>query len=303
LRESSANDPAGYPVIITKPGAYQVTENLKVNSLGVSGIDIRSDDVTLDLGGYTLRGNVTCTGNPINCSALGDGRDGFGVEVESEGLIFENLPTNAVVRNGVIRGFDSGGVRLVSPGAVVEGLRVEQNSLVGIQVSGFGTVRHNVVTQNDGIGIDAGFAGVSVIENTIQLNIGDGLHLGPGGSALRNSIVANRGVGVGPPATNASGGGATLLGNTISSNVGLGLTVGSSNLLVGYADNAFTLNNGGNANAQVSGGIELGNNLCGASSSCTGRAAGPDASMFWRVLPLLVVGLVALTVMGLRRRA
>jgi hypothetical protein len=36
----------------------------------------------------------------------------------------------------------------------------------------------------------------------------------------------------------------------------------------GYGNNQFSNNNGGNANPQVSGGIEMGTNICGGDTTC-----------------------------------
>lgn len=297
-------DSPGFPVTITKSGVYRLAENITVGSSNVSGFDIKVDNVVLDLNGYTLQGPGSCDGTPVQCDVTGDGRDGFGVEVDDElgSIIEEDLPTNTVVRNGIIRGFASGGIRLISPGATVEELRIEQNNLVGIRMQRLGIIRRNVVTTNGGFGIDAGFSGLSVTENVIQLNLGGGLRIGSGGTVTRNTIVSNRGIGVAGPTTSAGGGGATLFGNNISSNTGLGLSV-PTGLLVGYAENAFTLNNGGNANAQVSGAgaIELGNNLCGTNASCTGRAAGSATPWLEYGLPLFVLGFAA-ALGALRRR-
>jgi parallel beta helix pectate lyase-like protein len=298
------NDAAGFPVTITAGGVYRLAGNLTVSDSSKSGFDIKADNVELDLNGYTLQGPIHCDGTPVTCSQAGNGRDGFGVEVDDElgGVIEENLPTNTVVRNGVIRGFASGGMRLVSPGATVEDLRIEQNNLVGIQMERLGVIRRNVVTTNGGVGIDAGFSGLSVYENVVGLNLSDGMHIGPGCTVLRNTIFGNKGVGIGGPSTSAGDGGATLLENNVSSNTGLGLSV-PSGLQVGYASNAFTLNNGGNASAQVSGGVEIGNNLCGTSRSCTGLPASALAPWLERLFPLLVVGFAVAAITAMRRRA
>ena len=46
---------------------------------------------------------------------------------------------------------------------------------------------------------------------------------------------------------------------------GVGLAADS---LTGYKDNQFNSNNGGNTNPQVSGGIEIGTNVCGGDTTC-----------------------------------
>src|SRR5579883_3250123 len=91
---------SGFPFVITQPGSYKVTSNLKVPA-GLDGIDIRSNDVTLDLNGFTISGPVACTGVglAVNCP------NGTGVTIG----IYSDIPyTNITVRNGSVVGFQSG---------------------------------------------------------------------------------------------------------------------------------------------------------------------------------------------------
>ena len=62
------------------------------------------------------------------------------------------------------------------------------------------------------------------------------------------------------------GGACTVAGNTANNNLGYGLfdSVGGT----AYEGNQFDNNNGGNANPQVSGGIEMGTNICGGDTTC-----------------------------------
>ena len=48
-------------------------------------------------------------------------------------------------------------------------------------------------------------------------------------------------------------------------NGGVGLT---GSIGTGYGKNVFTENNGGSANPQVSGGVDLGDNVCGTNTTC-----------------------------------
>jgi len=58
----------------------------------------------------------------------------------------------------------------------------------------------------------------------------------------------------------------TVIGNVVRDTCGVGLldTSGST----GYSNNQFENNNGGNENPQVSGGIEMGINICGGDTTC-----------------------------------
>ena len=58
---------------------------------------------------------------------------------------------------------------------------------------------------------------------------------------------------------------ATILGNAIYNNVEYGIYGYGT---AGYGDNNLYVNNGGNANPQVSGADEIGHNLCGGDATC-----------------------------------
>jgi hypothetical protein len=72
-----------------------------------------------------------------------------------------------------------------------------------------------------------------------------------------NSVVGNNGIGI-----FASG---TVIGNHVSANSGLGLSF--SALSGGYTQNVFRGNNGPAGSVQVSGGINLGQNVCQTATS------------------------------------
>ena len=87
-----------------------------------------------------------------------------------------------------------------------------------------------------------------------------GLNLENEGSLVRGCTVTGSG---------SSGirvlGNSTILGNTIMDNAGVGLT---GSIGTGYRKNVFVENNGGSANPQVSGGVDLGDNVCGTNTTC-----------------------------------
>jgi hypothetical protein len=60
-------------------------------------------------------------------------------------------------------------------------------------------------------------------------------------------------------------GNSVVFGNVADSNTGLGLKLFG---VSGYAQNVLRSNNGGNANPQVSGGVETGTNVCATDTTC-----------------------------------
>jgi hypothetical protein len=86
INQSTVMAAGGFPYIITQPGSYKLSGNLIVASAAKDGIDINSDNVTLDLNGFTMTGPGT--GGPGN------------------GIASANQ--NITLRNGVVTGFREG---------------------------------------------------------------------------------------------------------------------------------------------------------------------------------------------------
>jgi hypothetical protein len=175
------------PATISVQGIYCLTGNLATNLASVSAITITVNNVTIDLNGYKL-GNL----------AAGAGTQSYG--------IFANQKKNITIRNGIIRGFLRGiflgdtSPFTASSGHLVEDIRADGNTSVGIWVQGTGNViRNNQVVSTGGStgqisawGIIAAGPGARVINNDItgtaaQSN-GDstGIILSPGS---HNSVV------------------------------------------------------------------------------------------------------------------
>jgi hypothetical protein len=123
---------------------------------------------------------------------------------------------------------------------------------VGIRHTGGPTVVLNgYVSGFGGIGVELGPS--CRVERITVMGSEIGVRAQRGCTVVNNVVNANRSIGI------DAGGGSTVIGNTVRQNFGLGMVLGSS----GYAHNVATGNNGGNANPQVSGGIQMGGNICG----------------------------------------
>lgn len=65
-------DAPGFPITLSVPGSYKLTGNLVVPG-GLDGIEITSDNVTLDLNGFRIAGSGACTRDPstvvVYCSS------------------------------------------------------------------------------------------------------------------------------------------------------------------------------------------------------------------------------------------
>ena len=69
----SPGDTPGFPVTISQPGSYRLSENLIVADAATTAIHITADNVTLDLNGFSIIGPTICTPNPTTCNFSGGG--------------------------------------------------------------------------------------------------------------------------------------------------------------------------------------------------------------------------------------
>jgi hypothetical protein len=122
------------PATISRPGIYCLTRNVSTATATGSAIAIESDDVVLDLNGFSLDG------------VAGPATEAYGI------LAFNRR--NVAVHNGTVRGFFIGVVLAEGPdaeGNVVEGIHAEANTAGGIAAGGHGVeVRKCRVVQTGG---------------------------------------------------------------------------------------------------------------------------------------------------------
>src|SRR5688572_25403327 len=57
-------DTPGFPVTISLPGSYRLSSNLTVSNMTTSAVLITTNDVTLDLNGFTIKGPNVCSSPP-----------------------------------------------------------------------------------------------------------------------------------------------------------------------------------------------------------------------------------------------
>ena len=177
--------------MIDTPGSYILTSNLhKPASAGnVHVIEIRASNVTLDMRGFTISGEVLCARDSFTCAvSCSGGAPGVGI-FETGGN------SNVTVRGGTVHGFFTG---VSSTGSNIEfaGLTIYNNAFNGVLASGFGTIVRGVTS------IRNGDAGVSisnngfVLDSTIANNDLAGIVANPNVTISRNTIDGNRGNGI-----------------------------------------------------------------------------------------------------------
>ncbi len=185
------------PFVIDRPGYYYFQQDQVVTT---GGLFINADDVTVDLGGFTLIGIPA------------EGADGIRIAGRR----------NVEIRNGTIKTFGGHGIYETGEnnggsGHRILNLRLLANSLSGVRLSGSGHfVAHCTVRSNTEEGIYLADAS-TVIGNLAEENGKHGIYLGAGSTARNNTVTKNHDIGllIGP--------GGTATGNTIVSNAHVGL--------------------------------------------------------------------------------
>jgi hypothetical protein len=248
-----AGDTAGYPVTITAPGSYVLTSDLTVAFAGTTAIDVNISPISINLNGFSIRGVTSCSGDAsqgtFSCTNAGNG---VGINASFQSL---------TVRNGSVTGMGGRGIVALND-SLVENVHLSHNGELAIFVGWGSIVRGNTIRFNggtsDGEDVNAGVkAGINalVIDNSISFVNGSGIKLETGrvaGNVLLdlagNAVIMGSGV---------------MEGNEVVGASGLGLSAGSG---VGYGGNVLRANN--SFGPQVSGGVQLGSNLCNTNTIC-----------------------------------
>lgn len=217
-------DGAGFPVTISQPGSYRLAGNLTVPNGNTTAIEITASHVTLDLNGFAILGSTDCSGGLNPCAGAGSGY----------GIVTPNFQFNITIRNGTIQGLGGTGIVLRGDSHLVEYVHARSNGGSGILVAsptvpdlGNSIVQNNTAQRNGGYGIFLSCGAAR--HNVADTNKLSGILVNIG-SASNNVSTHNGDVG------------AYLFGTTTS-----------------YIGNVFRAN----ANGHVSGGVNLGQNLCG----------------------------------------
>ncbi len=244
-------DAPGLPITISRPGKYLLRSNLELPNADTNGIEIRENEVTIDLNGFRIIGPNLCTGCPVtSCSNFGTG---VGI------VSFPPQGVNCEVRNGTVTLAANDGIRL-GEFARVEDVRVLSSGAHGIHVGGSSEVRNCTLRANSlPLGDPDAPAGWPAIEtgvdsiatgNIVTCSGLDGISVGVGSLVADNVININGSCGV------RVGEGSGVKGNTIKHNARCGLFAGDR---AGYSQNVFF----GNAPNVQGSGVDLGHNAFG----------------------------------------
>lgn len=176
--------PSTYPIIIDQPGSYVVTRTINVSTTDANGIEIHTDNVTLDLNGHTLIG-----------PGKENGSSGSG--------IFANNKNNIVIINGTLRDFKECGILLNGSNNLIRNLNVYSNGLHGISANSSTRISNCAASYNGSHGFHSlgsaitgcvafhnGFHGISASSSS-SISDCTSNHNGSHGFYVTNSTVVN----------------------------------------------------------------------------------------------------------------
>jgi len=186
INQASVVDAGGFPFKINAPGSYKLIGNLVVPA-NTTGILVQSNDVTLDLNGFSITGGIACDNGGDNCTPPTSDTSGVEAVLGFVGGQRSNI-FGVTIKNGHVRGFTNG---ILTFGGVVEEITAQGN-LTGIFAFD-AVVRKNDASRNhvDGIACNQ----CVVTENIAAFNLSNDFHLVFGGVFASNTAVARAGLG------------------------------------------------------------------------------------------------------------
>ena len=173
---NTANTPgdSSNSFIISQPGSYFLTDNINGAS-GKSGISIQSDNVTIDLNGFTL---------------------GLVGSVTTNGIDIPNSQLNIIIRNGIVRGWKNGVNAASSLNCRLENLAAIGNGAAGFTLAQGAFVKGCLSASNTGDGIDVR-DNSTIIDCLSRANGGIGIFTNGNGAAIQTCTAdANQGAGI-----------------------------------------------------------------------------------------------------------
>ena len=189
------------PYTITTQGVYCLTSDLSTGMTSGNAIEIATNNVVIDLNGHKLGG-----------LAAGPGTYAWGISAQQR--------KNITIRNGTVRGFYTG-ISLqdfypytTSQGHLIENIRADMNTYIGIDVQGLGNIiRNNQVVNTGGStwssfksawGIWVFGSGARVLNNDVIETREQSVYFAHGidisyasGAVVRNNRIANSSLGTG----------------------------------------------------------------------------------------------------------
>ncbi|MCD4748020.1 MAG: right-handed parallel beta-helix repeat-containing protein [Thermoanaerobaculales bacterium] len=213
---------AGFPCDINSSGSYVLTGDLVAPDQNTDVIVVRSDNVTIDLNGFSIIGPNDCTLNDtvIECTAVGGGVG-----------ILSSIGDNITVRNGTIRGTGDSAIALQDR-TTVENIQVRDAGSEAIIVGSDSHVVSCTVTEVKGSAVY--LFGSNAVVRDCQVSIIDkvGVYVELEGATITGNTIMRTGFFAGGEGIYVAGS-ATVVGNTVHRSGGHGIVVGANGLVRG----------------------------------------------------------------------
>ncbi len=179
------------PFTVAVSGSYYLGRDL-TGVAGSNGITIAADNVTLDLGGFSL----------------------FGVAGSLDGVAVPAAQANLSIHGGTVRGWGVDGVDCtLATNCALANLQASSNAGHGLRIGIGGLVSKCTARENILDGVNTG-AGVTVLDCTMDDNGDDGISAGVGCTVRSCTAYSNDDSGI------TTGGGSTVIGCTTRDNGG-----------------------------------------------------------------------------------
>jgi len=246
-------DSEGFPLTINgnAGNSYILTSNLVVPDENTNGIEIQVSDISLNLNGFSII-RAGCGLDRDSCRPTAG--SGIGIaESRPIGVIFISGIT---IENGSVIGMGYAGIYFVAHQSKVQNVNVRWNRHIGISLGGSCIITGNTAFQN-GWGIGGGDSCV-ITDNTSKDNDGVGINAGTGSMVRGNATNTNDGD------IQVYGSG-LVIDNTVVVCNQWGMQLGAE---VGYRGNTISLACLPVPYTPIVGGVNLGGNLCGTSTTC-----------------------------------
>ncbi len=172
------------PFTISESGSYYMTGNLTNTSANGDGIIIDADDVSLDLGGFTLSSPLDRRANPLP-TRTGD-----------DGIVVLGDQDNIHIFNGTVYGWGGDGINALNADhSIFERLKVSYNGGDGL-VADFGAVISHVTASYNGLDGIEGDDGTVIVFSTAIGNGDNGIQTSEGSHVAHSTGFDNESDGI-----------------------------------------------------------------------------------------------------------
>ena len=210
-------------IIIDSPGSYILTGNI-LGRVGQNGIEIHSGNVSLDLGGWSIRG---VSGSLDGVTIIGPERANIRINNGSVTLWGEDGIDLTKARNSrvdSVRVSANGGYGIILQNGVISVCSARNNGIDGMKVSQSSVIVNSTSVFNGDDGFDAG-PGSTIRNCTTDSNADHGIVMHASGMVIGSTAWANGNRGIN------AGTGVTIEGCNVAGNAAMGINAGTGSVI------------------------------------------------------------------------